>query len=96
MGLFDLFFTTPHKKNVSFGDGKMKLTRQDIVDLVWSIDSLQQPQKEMVKMELEKNLDDGGVSEFEYKNIVRRLAEKRVELGLSEVDVKNLRRVLGE
>ena len=96
MGLFDLFSTTLHKKNVAFGDGKMKLTRQDIVDLVWSIDSLQQPQKEMVKMELEKNLDDGGVSEFEYKNIVRRLAEKRVELGLSEVDVKNLRRVLGE
>jgi hypothetical protein len=95
MGLFDLFSTIPHKKQVTFSEDKMKLTRQDIVDLVWSIDSLQAPQKEMIKAELEKELDDGGVSEFEYKNMVRRLAEKRVELGLSEVDVRNLKRVLG-
>ncbi|HOZ36341.1 MAG TPA: hypothetical protein PLR18_00730 [bacterium] len=95
MGLLDLFSLTPHTRQVTFKDDKMKLTRQDIVDLVWGIDSLQAPQKEMIKAELEKNLDDGGVSELEYKNIVRRLAEKRVELGLSEVDVKNLRRVLG-
>ena len=96
MGLFDLFSITPHKKNIALGEEKMKLTRQDIVDLVWSIESLQAPQKEMIKMELEKNLDDGGVSELEYKNMVRRLAEKRVILGLSEADVKNLRRVLGQ
>jgi hypothetical protein len=96
MGLFDLFSTTPHRKKVAFGEDKMKLTRQDIVDLVWSIDSLQSAQKEMIKTELEKELDDGGVSQFEYKNIIRHLAEKRVELRLSEVDVKNLRRVLGQ
>ncbi|NMC51769.1 hypothetical protein GYA54_03520 [Candidatus Kuenenbacteria bacterium] len=96
MGLLDFIFTTtPHKKNVAFGEDKMKLTRQDIIDLVWSIDSLQDSQKEMIRAELERELDDGGVSQFEYKNIVQRLAEKRAQLGLSEVDVKNLRRVLG-
>jgi len=96
MGLLDLFSIAPHTRKVAFGDGKMKLTRQDIVDLVWSIESLQPQQKGMIKAELERELDEGGISEFEYKNIVRRLAEKRVELGLSEVDVKNLKRVLGD
>ncbi len=96
MGLLDLFSITPHTRKVAFSDDKLKLTRQDIVDLVWTIDSLDQRQKDLIKVELEKELDDGGVSEFEYKRVVRRLAEKRIELGLSDVDVRNLKRILGQ
>jgi len=93
MGVFDLIFGTTKKAPPSF-DEKLKLTRQDIVDLVWSIGSLDSAQKKLVQHELESQLDDGGVSMYEYKEIIRKLAEKRVELGLSEIDIKNLKKVL--
>jgi len=94
MGLLDfLSVTTPKKSTSSFAGGN-KLNRQDIINLVWSIQSLDQKQKKLVQKELESQLDDGGLSKFEYEEIIRQLSLKRVELGLSEVDIKNLKKVL--
>lgn len=95
MGLLDMFFGSygPRKKPISFDD-KSKLSRQDIIDLVWNIQSLDTKQKQIVREWLEKELDDSGVTEWEYKNTIRRLSEHRRELGLSEVDIKNLRKII--
>ena len=94
MGLLDfLFFTTPKKSTASFA-GDNKLNRQDIISLVWNINSLDQSQKKLIQAELESQLDDGGVSKFEYKEIIHQLSLKRVDLGLSEIDIKNLKKVL--
>ncbi|PIP75523.1 hypothetical protein COW86_03235, partial [Candidatus Kuenenbacteria bacterium CG22_combo_CG10-13_8_21_14_all_39_9] len=71
-----------------------KLTRQDMIDLVRNMQSLNSQQKQVVKEELFKYLDDGGVTLFEYREAIRKLAERRVELGLSEIDIKNLKSVL--
>lgn len=84
--------TTKNKKLVFGDDGK--LSRQEILDLVWNIKSLDYKQRELVKRELIKELDDGGVTPFEYKEVIRKMSLKRVELGLSEVDIQNLRKVL--
>ena len=65
-----------------------------MIDLVWGISSLDASQKKLVKEVLLKELDDGGVSRFEYKEAIRRLNLNRVELGLSSVDIKNLRKAL--
>ncbi len=95
MGLFDFFGgnQSGRNKQVSFGtDGK--LNRQDIIDLVWSIQSLNEGQRAMVKDKLLAEMDDDGVSKWEYKELVRWLAERREEFGLSEIDIKNLKRVL--
>ena len=94
MGFFD-WFSGPRAtgKKVSFAD-KSKLTRQDIVDLVWNIKTLDTRQKELVKQELIKELDDGGVSLFEYKEFLRKLKLRRVELGLSQVDVDGLEEII--
>lgn len=81
------------KKKISF-DEKSKLNRQDIEDLVWSIQSLDSKQKGLVKEWLLKQLDDGGVTKWEYREVVRQLSLKRRELGLSEIDIRNLRKVL--
>ncbi|OGG87074.1 hypothetical protein A3B87_03650 [Candidatus Kuenenbacteria bacterium RIFCSPHIGHO2_02_FULL_39_13] len=93
MGLFDFIFGTTNKRTVTFGD-KSKLTRQDVIDWVWHMQSLNSQQKQVVKEELFKYLDDGGVTAFEYREAVSKLAKKRVELGLSEIDIKNLKSVL--
>jgi len=93
MGLFDFIFSTINKRTVSFVD-KSKLTRQDIIDLVWNIQSFNSQQKQMVKEELFKYLDDGVVTAFEYREAASKLAERRVELGLSEIDIKNLKSIL--
>jgi len=93
MGLFDFIFSTINKRTVSFVD-KSKLTRQDIIDLVWNIQSFNSQQKQMVKEELFKYFDDGVVTAFEYREAASKLAERRVELGLSEIDIKNLKSIL--
>ena len=94
MGLLDfLFFNQPKRKQVSFDD-KSKLNRQDIVDLVWNIQSLDSKQKETVREELLKELDDGGVTKYEFQEAVRKMSLNRRELGLSEIDIKNLRDIL--
>ncbi|NCP17047.1 hypothetical protein CO134_03010 [Candidatus Kuenenbacteria bacterium CG_4_9_14_3_um_filter_39_14] len=96
MSFFDFLFGTgsqASKRNVTFAD-KSKLTRQDMIDLVWNMQSLNSQQKQVVKEELFKYLDDGGVTLFEYREAIRKLAERRVELGLSEIDIKNLKSVL--
>ncbi len=95
MSFFDFIFGSTKKRKITFSDHK-KLNRQDIIDLVWSIKSLDNKQKNIVKTELLKQLDDGGVTAWEYENIVRQLSLKRVELGLSDIDIKNLRKILYE
>lgn len=96
MGIFDYVFGsgfTPHKRQVSFPpDGKLK--RQDIIDLAWSINSLLPKQKEMIKEYFIKEMDNNGVTKWEYKLALRRLWEKRVEMGLSETDYQNLKKIL--
>ena len=59
--------------------------------MVWRINSLDSKQKNIVKTELLKQLDDGGVSAWEYEEIIRQLSLKRIELGLSDIDIKNFR-----
>jgi hypothetical protein len=93
MSFFDFLFGTTKKRKINF-DGQYKLNRQDVIALVWSIKSLDNQQKELVKNELLKQLDDGGVSQWEYKEIIRQLSSQRVKLGLSEVDLKKLKNVL--
>jgi hypothetical protein len=88
-----LFGPSKRKRKVSFSD-KSKLNRRDIVDLVWSVESLDSKQKKLVERELIAQLDDGGVSKWEYKEIIRQLSIKRRELGLSEIDIKNLKKIL--
>lgn len=70
------------------------MSRQDIIDLVWGIESLDSKQKKLVQEELEGQLDDGGVSKWEYREIVRQLSLRRRELGLSQIDISNLRKML--
>ena len=95
MGLLDfLFFATPSRKKIHFDSQKQKLSRQDVVDLVWSIDSLDSKQKTLVKNELLAKLGDGGVSKFEYEGVISHLSQKRVELGLSEIDITNLKKIM--
>ncbi|PIR68333.1 hypothetical protein COU49_01635 [Candidatus Nomurabacteria bacterium CG10_big_fil_rev_8_21_14_0_10_35_16] len=93
MSIFDFIFGSTSRRKVSFSD-REKLNRQDIIDLVWNIESLDNKQKGIVKTELLKQLDDGGVSKWEYEEIIRQLSLRRVELGLSEIDIKNLRKIL--
>ena len=97
MGIFDWIGgrSRASGKKVSFTD-KSKLSRQDIIDLVWSIKTLDAKQKELVKEELIKQLDDGGVSLFEYKEFLRKLKLRRIELGLSEIDIDKLEEVAGK
>ena len=93
MWFFDLIFGSTKRRKVSF-DEKSKLTRQDVIDLVWGIQSLDSKQKKIVEKELFAELDDGGVSKWEYREVIRQLATRRVELGLSQIDIKNLRKIL--
>ena len=93
MSFWDFVFGTHKKKKISF-DEKSKLSRQDIIDLVWGIESLDSQQKKLVRQELLKELDDGGVTKWEYREIVRQMSLKRSELGLSKIDIRNLRRML--
>ncbi len=95
MSFFDFIFGSVKRRKISFSNHK-KLNRQDIIDLVWSIKSLDNKQKNIVKAELLKQLDDGGVSAWEYGEIIRQLSLKRIELGLSDIDIKNLRKILYE
>ena len=93
MAFFDYIFGRPKRRKVGFED-KSKLSRQDILDLVWGIESLDSQQKKLVQQELEKQLDDGGVTKWEYQELIRQLSLKRRQLGLSEIDIKNLREIL--
>ena len=93
MSFWDFVFGTHKKKKISF-DEKSKLSRQDIIDLVWGIESLDSRQKELVRQELLKQLDDGGVTKWEYREIVRQLSLRRRELGLSGIDIRDLKRIL--
>lgn len=95
MSIFGWFSSPSTGKKVSFASGG-KLHRQDIVDLVWNIKSLTMAQKNFIKNELFKQLDDGGVSLFEYKEFLRRLKLRRIELGLSEIDIAKLEEVMGK
>ena len=97
MGLLGNWFASAHSsgraKKISFKD-KSKLNRRDVHDLVWSISSLDTKEKKLVEDELLKELSGGGVEKWEYKEVIRQLSLKRVEFGLSEVDISNLRKVL--
>ena len=93
MSWLDFIFGPANSSAIKSFRQKKKLNRQDIINLVWSIKSLDQQQKELVKLDLLKQLDDGGVSKYEYEQVIRRLAKKRIELGLSEIDIENLREV---
>ena len=93
MWFFDYIFGRPKRRKAGFED-KSKLSRQDILDLVWGIKSLDSQQKKLVQEELEGELDDGGVTRWEYKELIRQMSLKRRELGLSEIDISNLREIL--
>jgi len=97
MWLLNNWFASAHSsgrsKKISFKD-KSKLNRRDIHDLVWSITSLDSKEKKLVEGKLLKQLGGGGVAKWEYKEVVRQLSLNRVELGLSEVDINNLKKAL--
>ena len=93
MWFFDYIFGRPKRRKIGFED-KSKLSRRDILDLVWGIKSLDSQQKKLVQKELEGELDDGGVTKWEYKELIRQMSLKRRELGLSEIDIRNLREIL--
>jgi len=90
---FSSSYTSGRNKKISF-QNKNKLDRRDIHDLVWGIASLDVRQKKLIEGELIKQLDDAGVSKWEYEEIIRRLDSKSAELGLSEIDIKNLKTAL--
>lgn len=97
MGLFNLWESTNHtpnhKNKLSFKGGN-KLSRNDIIDLVHSISSLDYRQKKTVQEYLERELDSGGVTKWEYKKLVNEMSRNRVELDLSTTDIRNLRKLI--
>jgi len=96
MSIFSGWFGPSRSKGankVSFKQ-KSKLSSKEIEDLLWSISSLDKKQRDLVKSELLKQLDGGGITKYEYENVILDLNRRRVELGLSSIDIKNLKKVI--
>lgn len=70
-----------------FSSKKVFTTQQQIKDTLYKIRSLDYQEKAKIFDALKKELDDGGVSAEELKEVVRKL---RLSKEISEIDKKNL------
>jgi hypothetical protein len=76
-----------------FSSKKVFKTSQQIRDALFQIKSLDYRERPTVYSALIKELDDGGVSKEEIKRIVRELRKERE---ISEIDKKNLLKLIEE
>lgn len=70
-----------------FSSKKVFTTEQQIKDTLYKIRTLDYKERARVFDVLKKELDDGGVSEYELREVVRKL---RLNKEISEIDKKNL------
>ena len=73
-----------------FSETHSKLTGQEIRRELLNISSLGQEQKKQVGDFLAEYKGEGLLEDYEFKHALRDLKHRRVELGLSEIDVKNI------
>lgn len=73
-----------------FSENHSQLPEDEIkIDLL-NIPSLGQKQREVVREILEKHKKSGPLKTYEFKKALKELNKRRIELGLSEIDIKNI------
>lgn len=91
MGLFSGWFGRP-MVNPS---GKLFRTKKEIRQALYRLKSLQSAQREHIFALVQKELDDGGVTRYEWQAHLEPLFYKLQQQGeLSQVDYEQLKKVL--
>ncbi|MFA6322420.1 MAG: hypothetical protein WCX71_02975 [Candidatus Buchananbacteria bacterium] len=70
-----------------FDSPKVFTTHEQIKEALFKINSLDYKEREIVYQALLDKLSQGGVSQEEYRNIIRKLREEKL---ISEIDKENL------
>ena len=73
-----------------FSESNSQINKEEIKHTLFEISSLDQQQKELVEEILEKHKGGGLLERYEFDKALKELRQKRVELGLSEIDIKNI------
>jgi hypothetical protein len=73
-----------------FSESHSKLSQEEIRKDLSQVFSLDQKQRKQVQEILEKYKGEGLLEKYEFAKVLKELKQKRVELGLSEIDIKNI------
>lgn len=73
-----------------FFQSHSQLSRGEIKKDLWQITSLDQKQKAIVEEVLKKYKKEGPLERWEFSHALKELKNKRIELGLSEIDIENI------
>jgi len=75
-----------------FSESHSHLSEEEIKKILPQISSLDQKQKEVVSEVLEKYKGEGLLERYEFEKALKELEAKRIELGLSEIDLENIKK----
>lgn len=73
-----------------FSENHSQLPEDEIKRDLFEISSLDQKQRKVVEEILEKHKGSGPLKTYEFEEALEELKKKRVELGLSEIDIENI------